>query len=245
MGVAAPRTPSDMRLYAIGDIHGRADLLSELHHLILADAEHAVDGRRVAIYLGDYVDRGARSADVIECLLGDPLPHFDSVFLKGNHEQLMLDYLDGDDGMTWFHNGGVATAQSYGVTASKADLWGGETTETRAALAYMIPEKHRRFFEQLTPQARFGDYLFVHAGIRPGTPLDQQSERDLLWIRDAFLSSQADHGVVVVHGHSITRTPDICPNRIGIDTGAWHSGALTALVLDGETRSFLQTGTTH
>jgi serine/threonine protein phosphatase 1 len=232
-----------VRLYAIGDIHGRADLLTQLHRMILADAaSHATNQRLIAIHLGDYVDRGPQGSDVIELLSGVVLPGFETVFLKGNHEQLMLEYLDGGDGKIWFHNGGETTAESYGVAPLEADLWGDGATDTRAALRHMVPDKHIRFLNGLALSARYGDYYFAHAGIDPAIPLDDQSERDLLWIRDRFLTSTDDHGVVVVHGHSIARTVDIRPNRIGIDTGASYSGVLTALVLQDDQQSLLQTG---
>ncbi len=210
--------------------------------MILADAaSHTAERRLIAVHLGDYVDRGPQSSDVIEVLSGTVLPGFETVFLKGNHEQLMLDYLDGGDGRTWFHNGGDATAESYGVEHLEADLWGDRATETRAALHHMVPDKHIRFFKSLALSARYGDYFFVHAGIDPAVPLDRQSEHDLLWIREPFLAATDDHGAVVVHGHSIARTVDIRPNRIGIDTGACYTGVLTALVLQDQDQSFLQT----
>jgi len=210
--------------------------------MISADATpHASERRLIVVHLGDYIDRGEQSSDVIEMLSNPVLPGFETVFLKGNHEQLMLDYLDGGDGGTWFHNGGDATAQSYGVALLEDDLWGDGPTNTRAALACIIPEKHIKFLRDLEPWARHGDYAFVHAGISPGISLERQNERDLLWIRERFLSATDDHGMVVVHGHSISRTVDIQPNRIGIDTGAFSSGVLTALMLQDEDRSFLQT----
>ena len=240
---AAPRTPPNTRIYAIGDIHGRADLLADLHRMISDDAAaHGAERRLIAIHLGDYVDRGSQSADVIDMLSGPVLPGFECVFLKGNHEELMLDYLDGDDGKPWFHNGGDATAESYGVAPLKDDLWGDGETDTRAALHHMIPGSHIGFLNRLELTVRFGDYLFVHAGIDPARPLDRQRRHDLLWMREPFLDATEDIGAVVVHGHTITRAVDFQPNRIGIDTGACYSGVLTALVLQDAERSFLQTG---
>lgn len=242
---AAPRTPPNTRLYAIGDVHGRADLLSQLHRMILADAApHVSDQKLVTIHLGDYVDRGPQSSDVIELLSNAILPGFETVFLKGNHEQLMLDYLSGGDGRTWFNNGGDATAKSYGITPLEADLWGDGATDTRAALNHMIPEEHIGFLNNLALSVRFGDYFFAHAGIDPTLALDRQSDHDLLWIRHPFLTSTQHHGAIVVHGHSITRSVDFQPNRVGIDTGAWRSGVLTALVLQDDEQNLLQTGVT-
>ena len=128
------------------------------------------------------------------------------------------------------------------MTPTDDDLWGVGATDTRAALNYIIPKTHIRFLRDLKPWTQYGDYLFVHAGICPGRSLEEQYEHDLFWIRDRFLSSTEDHGMIVVHGHSVKRTVDQQPNRIGIDTGACYSGVLTALVLQDDQRRFLQTG---
>jgi serine/threonine protein phosphatase 1 len=235
----APSTPAGMRVYAIGDIHGRADLLGELYDRIAADAGAAPAGRRrVVVHIGDYVDRGPDSRRVIEMCLEEPLEGVSPVYLKGNHEQMMLDVLERrDDGRLWVYNGGDATIQSYGMGL---DMTLGPALH--AALGTAVPESHRAFLDSLQLSARFGDYLFVHAGIRPGRPVDAQAEEDLIWIREPFLSSDEDFGCVVVHGHTIARAPVLRANRIGIDTGAFATDVLTALVLDGTERAFLQTG---
>jgi len=240
---AAPRVPDGLRVYVVGDIHGRLDLLERLHEAITADAATLGAGARGAIvYLGDYVDRGPDSRDVVEMLAGGGPPGLETTFLRGNHEQMMLDFLDAGVGAgMWFRNGGDATAESYGVSPEDDDFGDGAGSPTAARLRAAVPPAHRAFLDSLAFSARYGDYLCVHAGIRPGTPLADQTPRDMLWIREPFLTSQADHGVVVVHGHTIAATPQIRANRIGIDTGAYYSGVLTALVLDGAERRLLQT----
>ena len=245
---AAPRrafTPAQHRIYAIGDIHGRLDLLTVLHGDILADREAKPhDGTDVVVYLGDYVDRGPYSREVIECLLSDPLPGFTAVHLMGNHDEAMLRFLeDVTIGPGWASFGGESTLLSYGVRTTP-DMIGMRRFESmRQQLVEKIPQRHVAFLRGLELSYQAGDYLFAHAGIRPGVPLDRQEPEDLLWIRETFLLSGVDHGKVVVHGHTPTDAPEVRPNRIGIDTGAFASGILTCLVLDGEERRFLSTGT--
>lgn len=237
------RIPDGHRVYAIGDIHGRADLLHELHNQIRDD--HAAAGESVAstvVYLGDYIDRGTESRDVIELLLTQPLAGLAPVYLKGNHEEAMLRFLEHPAiGPQWFGFGGEATVMSYGVTAPK-DLDDKDYyAELSRQLSASVPAGHKAFLESLELQHRAGDYLFVHAGIRPGCPIEEQDPDDLLWIRSEFLNSREDHGVMVVHGHTPTARPDVRSNRIGIDTGAFASGTLTCLVLEGGGRRFLST----
>ena len=242
-GAAGARVPRGVRVYAIGDIHGRADLLQDLHRLILADvAEAEPSMRRVVVYLGDYVDRGLQSRDVIDLLIGDPLPGFERVYLKGNHEEAFLDFLDdAGAGPDWFANGGDATVYSYGVAIPQEVPFSARFPHIQEALREAVPPRHIDFLTHLEMTWEIGDYLFVHAGIRPGRALDQQTAQDLLWIRHEFLTSSADHGKVVVHGHSVTVGPDLRDNRIGIDTGAFATGTLTCLVLEGRSRRFLST----
>ncbi len=242
---AAPTVPSGSRVYAIGDIHGRADLLALLHAAILEDVAQAetTPNKLVAVYVGDYVDRGLHSREVIDLLLREPLPGFESVHLMGNHEDMMLGFLaDAGAGPQWLANGGDATLVSYGVR-NVAD--GGADSDRmeglRAGLAAALPARHLAFLRALRPSHAEGDYLFVHAGVRPGVPVARQRTSDLLWIRDEFLDSGDDHGAVVVHGHSIAYAPEAAANRIGIDTGAYVTGHLTALVLDGATQRFMST----
>lgn len=239
---AGARVPDDSVVYAIGDVHGCADRLDALHAAIVADAATRSAKRRVLVWLGDYVDRGPDSRGVIERLLAPP-PGFETVALKGNHEQFLLDFLaDPSIGPHWMMNGGAETLASYGIPIMdgcyfRADRWDALSRALREAL----PPAHRRLLDRLRPSHREGDYLFVHAGIRPGTTLDEQELDDLIWIRGEFLFSEADHGAIVVHGHTISDDPQIRPNRIGIDTGAFFSDRLTALVLEGGDRHMLQT----
>lgn len=231
------------RVYAVGDIHGRLDLLTQLHALIVADAAAAAAERRVLVYVGDYVDRGPDSAEVIELLLEQPLPGFEIVHLLGNHEDTFLRFPgDVSVGPSWLHYGGVETLLSYGIDIH-ANAWRDERELRRlqAEVRRRVPRRHVEFLRNMPLVHIEGDYLFVHAGIRPGVPIEGQVPDDLLWIRGEFLHSPRDHGMVVVHGHTITETPDLQPNRIGIDTGAFYSNRLTCLVLDGAAQLFLQT----
>ena len=237
-----PAAPPGTRLYAIGDIHGRLDLLTTLWRLVQEDAERRQAPRNVVVYLGDYIDRGDQSRAVIEQLLRRPLPGFETVHLKGNHEDIMMRFLDDVSvGPNWLTYGGMETLQSYGIDPPGPYDGTAELERAQRALAALLPSDHLAFLRGLASSHQEGDYFFVHAGVRPGVPLDRQSDADMLWIRDEFLRSDASFGCVVVHGHSITPEPDVRRNRIGIDTGAFHSGHLTCLVAEGTERSFLQT----
>ena len=238
--------PSGSRVYAIGDIHGRSDLLRRLHAMILEDAApdspDAADLRKVVVYVGDYVDRGPDSAGVIGMLIEEPLQGFESHPLKGNHEDMMIRFLEsGEGGEMWMFNGGRDTLDSYGIGLSDLSQFLDDREALAQAFGNAVPESHRAFLDGLRLYHREGDYLFVHAGMRPGVALEDQNEQDLIWIRDEFTDSDTDFGAIVVHGHSIRAEPETRPNRIGIDTGAWRSNRLTALVLEGNTRRFLQT----
>ncbi|MFN4088379.1 MAG: metallophosphoesterase [Alphaproteobacteria bacterium] len=238
----APAVPPGTRVYAVGDVHGRADLLTMLHAAIRADADRAGAARRVLIHLGDYVDRGLQSREVLAMLAGDPLPGFERADLIGNHDAWMLDFLeDPAVGTAWLRNGGIETLYSFGVGRAPEGASLAQLAATSARLAAALAPGHLAFLDGLKRMHAEGDYVFVHAGIRPGVPLTEQREEDLLWIREPFLSDGRDHGAVVVHGHTITDMPEIRDNRIGIDTGAFATGHLTCLVLDGTSRHFLQT----
>ncbi len=240
-GGAAPSVPAGSAVYAIGDIHGETAKLDLLHELIRADVARRAATRKIVVYLGDYVDRGSDSAGVVDRLIADTLPGFERVFLMGNHEDFLLQFLDVAGAMSaWFLNGGLQTLESYDVDIAGYDAWMADPREVQSAFRSCLPDAHVRFFQSLELHRIEGDYLFVHAGIRPGRPLEAQSRADLLWIREDFLYSEADHGHVVVHGHTPRDAVEIRPNRIGIDTGAVYGGKLTALVLDGADRQFLQ-----
>ncbi len=237
-----PRAPDDCRVYAVGDIHGRADLLTTLHAQILDDAAAATAKRKVLVYVGDYVDRGPWSFEVVEMLIEAPLEGFEIVHLKGNHEDFLLGFLD-DASMAdlWFINGGDTTLQSYRVPLLTVPFGPAELDTVRRAFRAALPPSHMEFFQGLKRFHVEGDYLFVHAGIRPGVPLEEQEEKDLLWIRERFLHSDADFGHMVVHGHTPKVEPEVRPNRIGIDTGAVFTDRLTCLVVEGESTRFLHT----
>lgn len=234
--------PDGTRVYAIGDIHGRIDLLKTLHGKIAADIEQAEADRAVVVYLGDYIDRGSSSREVIDLLLDAPIQSADAIHLRGNHEDIMLRYLEEPDiGPKWFINGGDTTLTSYGVPLAYDDSSEAELARTRDSLADALPQSHLDFLRALKSYHVEGGYLFVHAGIRPGVAVEEQSDRDLMWIRHEFLNSRADHGYRVVHGHSISSQPEVRVNRIGIDTGAFFSDRLTCVVLDRETVGWLHT----
>lgn len=228
------RAPEGATIYAIGDIHGRADLLRDLHARIRADFAERRPDRAKMIYLGDYVDRGPASREVIDLILNERPEGVETVCLLGNHEDLMLSFLDGGSmALDWRPNGGGETMRSYGVDP--------ESPYSRSELEKRLPEAHMEFLRSLELYHVEGDYLFVHAGIVPEMPLSEQMRFDLTWIREEFLESDVDHGKCVVHGHTIRKEVDVRPNRIGIDTGAFFTGKLTCLALEGNSRSLIQT----
>jgi serine/threonine protein phosphatase 1 len=227
------------RVYAIGDVHGRLDLLRALYGLIEQDAADTDEPCRIVL-LGDYVDRGPDSAGVIDFVLDGIDSRFEPVFLKGNHEQLMMDFLeDPAVGPAWFATGGADTVLSYGVRLGSDRI---DHAEISARLAEALPPAHRTFLDALAVSHRWGNYVFAHAGIRPRIPLERQDPQDLLWIRREFLSADGFGGLCVVHGHSQVTAPVDLPHRVAVDTGAYHSGRLTAAVLEANGRRFLATG---
>lgn len=228
-------TAPDTRLYAIGDIHGRCDLYDRLLADIVADA-HGFDGRKVLILLGDYVDRGPDSAGMLDRLLIPPPDGFERICLFGNHESMMLHYLtSAAPGPGWLLNGGVETLESYGAVEP-----GGRLAMARSQAKTMIPQAHLDLLRDLPYIWRNGSYIFVHAGFDFDNGLDFQDQTDLLWARPPFPGAENAQGLRVVHGHTVTDEPHIDDTRIGVDTGAWRSGVLTAVVLEGESVRFLQ-----
>jgi serine/threonine protein phosphatase 1 len=232
----APATlPPGVRVYAIGDVHGCLDQLAALHQAIGDDlAERPPGGSAVLVHLGDYIDRGPDSALVVARLMAPFAgPPVETVCLLGNHEDLLLGALDGRRGWadTWLANGGVESLHSWGVPwRTPPKRWAG-----------LLPAAQIEFLRGLPVSHRLGGYLFVHAGLRPGVPLEAQTRQDMLWIREPFLSSDADFGAVVVHGHTPQEPePVVRANRIGLDTGAVLGGALSCVVLEGETMGFLR-----
>ena len=237
-----PSGPRRHRAYAIGDVHGRLDLLQSLLAAIEADIQSHRKSKVSIVFLGDLIDRGPESAQVIELLRTYRPANAATHFLMGNHEEVMLRVLDGETELvdSWLRFGGAETLRSYGI--EPRDLRrldeGGMIARLRAA----VPDRHRRFLAGFSDSISFGDYLFVHAGIRPGIDLAEQTHSDLRWIREPFLTDSSDHGFVVVHGHTIINRVEVTSNRIGIDTGAFSTGTLTALAIDGSDRWLLQTG---
>jgi serine/threonine protein phosphatase 1 len=240
--LVAPRrdvaaAPNGVRIYAVGDIHGCAAELDRLLAHIVDDSREWRGECRI-VYLGDYVDRGPDSKGVIERLL-KPLSGFSTTCLRGNHDQVLLDFLDNPSLFrTWRDFGGRETLLSYGVRPPLFDdvqAYAEVCDQLRSA----IPREHLEFLQQLPFFARIGGYYFVHAGVRNGVSLDEQTPEDMLWIRDEFLTSTDDFGAIVVHGHTPTKTPVQRGNRIGIDTGAYATGVLTAAVLEGSQCRFL------
>ena len=240
---ALPRTPRGRRAYAIGDVHGRLDLLNQLLAAIEQDVERRPQRKTALVFLGDLIDRGPDSRGVVERLRNFRHERLKPYFLAGNHEEVLLRLLNGERGIlsSWLKYGGAECLVSYGFDPGRL-----EVTNERAALSMIrnvIPQSHVSFIASFADTLRFGDYLFVHAGVRPGVDLSLQSQSDLRWIRTPFLEDKSDHGMIIVHGHTISSEVEIEPNRIGIDTGAYRTGRLTALALDGDERWLLDTAT--
>jgi len=236
--------PQGRRVYAVGDIHGRADLLTKLLDELRSDAKVGeYEGRPILIFLGDYVDRGFQSKDVISILLGNAVSPFETYFLKGNHEQAMLQFLgDPAIGPRWAEYGGAETLVSYGVQPPRTRTSLDEWAQASADLQEALPSEHLYFLKSLELSVRVGDYVFVHAGVRPGVPLDQQKEHDLLWIREDFLNDRRNLGAVIVHGHTPITRPYRDGRRISLDTGAYLSGKLTAARFEHDAVEFIMTG---
>lgn len=239
---AVPTTGGRL-IYAVGDVHGRLDLLGSLLHDIAQDAVTSESaGRPLLVFLGDYVDRGGDSKGVVDLILQmQTWPKFEVRALKGNHEEALLQFLgEPSFGQTWAEHGGGATLASYGVTPpatrTDAEAW----ARAREAFEAALPATHRAFYENLELIILEGDYAFVHAGVRPGVPLSQQSERDLLWIRQEFLAERGRFEKVIVHGHTPMESPQLMATRLGVDTGAYATGVLTAVRLLGEDQRVMQ-----
>ncbi|WP_267414703.1 MULTISPECIES: metallophosphoesterase family protein [unclassified Sphingomonas] len=233
--------PSGKRLYAVGDIHGRRDLLDEMLVMIEHDIRSQPAAEATIVFLGDLIDRGPDSAGVIERL--SSLSAFPArvLLLLGNHEEILLRVLDGEPGLAydWLAFGGDACVASYGLAAASLKAMDEERIATM--LGEAMPPAHVAFLREAGDTVRFGDYLLVHAGIRPGIAIENQQPRDLRWIRQPFLSDANDHGCLVVHGHTISDEIDRRPNRLGIDTGAYRTGVLTAAIVEGSDLRFLAT----
>lgn len=240
-----PRTPhgaDGKRCYIVGDVHGRRDLLEGLFDQIRADAARH-DKNTIVVLVGDLIDRGPESRGVIDLVRSRPFDKAQWVFLKGNHEEALVDGLSGQPGrlLQWLQFGGYETARSYGVDIGALFARDADTVES--ILQQAIPRADIDFIAGFIDSAKFGDYGIVHAGVRPGVAFGDQTTRDLRWIREDFIESDADHGLMIVHGHTISDSVDMRANRIGLDTGAYRTGRLSALWIDGADRGVLtQTG---
>jgi serine/threonine protein phosphatase 1 len=224
------RIESGRRIYCIGDVHGRADLLGQVVDFIAKDLRDA-SGPTHTILLGDYIDRGPDSAAVLERLSKGEFPT-EFTALLGNHERMLLDFFERANVLeTWRRQGALETLRSYGVPLADV-IRGGKYAEAQAALRGTLPERHLTFLQGRPLAAQSRDYYFCHAGVRPHVALAQQKEEDLLWIRTPFLNFAGSFGKIVVHGHSRVRRPEIRANRINIDTGAFATGALSCLILE-------------
>ena len=237
------RIPDGKRVYAIGDVHGRNDLLKELLRKIIEDDHARGKAKTKIILLGDLIDRGPDSAGVIETAMELKAWKSNTRFLMGNHEEVFLDAIKSDDPKVtrfFIRIGGEETILSYPITRKeylKLDM-----QQLSDRLPDLVPKKHIKFIESFDDQVTVGDYVFVHAGIRPGVPLKDQKTKDLRWIRSGFLDHKGDLDKVVVFGHTIFDDVQERGSRIGIDTGAYDSGVLTAIGLEGGERWYLQTG---
>lgn len=237
----APRLPAGMRIYAVGDIHGRSDLLQRMRDLVAADIERSRPDEARIVLLGDYVDRGPNTKGVLDLLTSEGAFPAPVVPLLGNHEAMMLEFLHRpESGETWRRFGGIETVHSYGIDVASFRN-GAQLAATSERLRLSLPAEHLAFLRGLRLSHTAGRYFFCHAGVRPGIPLDQQREDDLLWIRDEFIGSDEDFGAVVVHGHTPGEQPLVRENAIGVDTGAYITGRLTCVALAGHGASFLST----
>ncbi|MDX8452365.1 metallophosphoesterase [Mesorhizobium sp. VK9D] len=237
------RGPDGMRLYAIGDVHGRHDLLAAMHRHIESELEYAPASDWRIIHLGDYVDRGPDSKSVIDFLIEAKKRDPRNIMLAGNHDIGMLEFLaDAEPDGLFMNYGGVQTAQSYGVDLTRDMHWFGKAEAIapgHMALVKAVPRSHVDFLRSLTFSVTFGDFFFCHAGVRPGVPLDHQNQQDLIWIRDAFHDHSGLFSKVIVHGHTPVAEADVQANRVNVDTLAWKSGTLSALAVTGGDKRIL------
>lgn len=223
-------------IYAVGDVHGCYAELRAAEQRIFADAANIPAERRIILYLGDLVDRGPQSADVLDHLAGEPPPGFERLSLCGNHDESFLSFIDDPHAnIGWLDFGGEQTLESYGIDLTRLSRHRSGTGGLGEIARATVPETHVSLLRRLPVSVRFGDVLFVHAGVRPSVPLDAQDDDDFMWIREPFVSEPNGLGITVVHGHTPANEPVFAPGRIGIDTGAFATGRLTVLrVFDGQ-----------
>jgi serine/threonine protein phosphatase 1 len=231
--------PEGIRVYAIGDIHGYADVLARMHDLIDEDLTRNVIDTAMIVYIGDYIDRGPDSKGVIDllCHRRESAPHIKHIFLMGNHENGMLEFMREPEGRRkdWLAWGGVEALQSYGIKVDKHKDLAGQSTQLAEKLLEALPDKHMEFLKTLDLKYELGGYFFAHAGVHPEFPLEEQTKQDLIMIREPFLSWEKLHEKRIVHGHTIMKNMkiDIRPNRINLDSGLYSGGPLTCAVLEG------------
>jgi serine/threonine protein phosphatase 1 len=231
-------TPLGTRVYAVGDIHGRLDLFEELIRSIEADDAARAPARTIVVLLGDLIDRGPDSAGVVARARAWAQQR-DIKTIMGNHEEMFLDSFTKQGVLRSFMRyGGQVTMLSYGIP--QRVLAEADSEELQRVMAQMVPQEDRDFLAGFQKMVRLGDYVFVHAGVRPDMPLERQTGQDCRWIREPFLSHAGDFGGMIVHGHTVTEGPELLTNRIGIDTGAYISGKLTAIGLEGTQRWLIQ-----
>jgi serine/threonine protein phosphatase 1 len=243
--VTPPRPPAALppgqRVYAIGDVHGRFDLLLDLIMRIAKDNAAREPTAVHVVMLGDLIDRGPQSREIIDFFLNGAPEFAQWHFIMGNHEEMLLKLIDQPDSALmpqFLRFGGRETFESYGAPQRILDT---PDLYTPDSLPFYVPEAHRAFMRRMEDGILVGDYFFTHAGIRPRVPIDDQEPQDLRWIRKGFLEDETDHGMIVVHGHTVLDEVEVRSNRIGIDTGAYATGRLTALGLEGTDRWFIQT----
>ncbi|KAB2785928.1 serine/threonine protein phosphatase [Brucella anthropi] len=230
--------PDGIRLYAIGDVHGRLDLLQDMHGLIHADLDHRPAHDWRIIHLGDYIDRGPRSKEVLDFLIDVSRRDKRVISLLGNHDDGFLTYLaTGDVAGIFALHGGIDTARSYNVEVDFTDA--DSARLGHAALVKAVPQTHIDFIRAMPRSVAFGEFFFCHAGINPAVPLDAQDPEELIWIRTAFLKWTEPFEKVIIHGHTPQSAIDIQPNRVNLDTYAWRSGQLSAIVIDGSEKRFI------
>lgn len=237
----SPKGKPNVRTYAIGDIHGCLEQLNDLLMQIKAHNDYRHETETYIIFLGDVIDRGPDSKGVVELLIDFPYDFARPLFIMGNHEEMFVRSLVDEPRLLpqWLEHGGFACAESYGV--GRNSLLGQNTEALKHNLLSAIPQKHVAFLSEFLEFVKVGDFLFTHAGIRPGVALELQNARELRWIRHQFLNYEGDHGFVVVHGHTITDDIEIRTNRIGLDTGAYETGRLSAICVEEDDITFFST----
>lgn len=243
------RIPKGLRVYAVGDVHGHLSLLQEIDDAILSDVAGNPPEAAHIVYMGDYIDRGPDSRGVIDYLIARQKSDdgVGKTFLRGNHEDGMFAFMDDPYGQAWLKWGGIETLASYGVVFDEAASYARESERVARALMEAMPDEHAAFFDALVLSEVFGDYFFAHAGVDPVKGFDAQERKDLTRMRQPFLSwhQHSDYRPLekrVVHGHTISKEPVVQPHRVGVDTGAYAHGVLTAGVFEGEHVRFLQVG---